>query len=229
MLGLALRTYGRYAVPLTLISIVVFAPACYSALRAPPPNNAATAISALRFAWTLAATGWAYQLVLVGAAAPLVRGVAAGAPLSQPRAVAAALANLIKMALPCLTAIAAIVLGALALVVPAIVVFGLLALTGASRERGIPAPLADSARSAQTHAAAVACVLAAMLAVDLVLALAAWKLGTVPIAGKLAPAQWAAYGQVARVVAIGLAIVSPVFAMLLAAIHVAGSRDCARR
>jgi len=123
------------------------------------------------------------------------------------------------MALPCLAAIAAVLVGGLALVLPALALVVLLSLTGASTERGMPAPLADSVAVVRAHWQPVAAIVAVMLIVDVALALAAWKVFAVPLAKKLKPEQWATYGNVARVVVLGVLATTPVFAALLAAVH----------
>jgi hypothetical protein len=220
VIALALRTLVRYVVPFAIATALVGGPALALAFRAPWPRNLPTANAALLRAWLLAATGWLCVLVLVGAAAPLARSLAGGAPLSQPRAVAAALANLARMLLPCLAAAGAVAIGGLTLVAPALLVLVLLSLTGASTERGMSAPLADSAAAVRAHWRPVAAIVGAMLALHVGIAVAAWKLATVPVAPKLAPAQWATYGNVARIVAIGIVVTAPIFAALLAAARV---------
>ena len=217
MIGLALRTLVRYAVPLAIASAIVVGPVVLVADRAPWPNNLPAANAALVRAWILAATGWMLVFVLVAAAAPLVRSLAAGAPLSQLAALRAAIANMLRMALPCIAAIGAVVVGGLALAVPALLLLALLSLTGASTERGMPAPLVDSVQAVRVQWKVVALIVIAMLVVHAALVVGAWKLATVPFAKKLAPHQWATYGNVARIVAIGLFASTPIFATLLAA------------
>ena len=217
MIGLALRTLVRYVVPLAMISVLVCAPLLAFAFRSPWPNNLPAANLALGRAFAIAGTAWMVTFVLVAAAAPLARSVAAGAPLSQPRALVAAFANTVRMALPCLAAIAAVVVGGLALVLPALALIVLLSLTGASEERGMPAPLVDSVATVRARWRPIAVVVAVMLLVDVALAFAAWKLVAVPFANKLKPHEWATYGNVARVVALGVLVSAPVFATLLAA------------
>jgi hypothetical protein len=217
VIGLALRTLVRYVVPLAMLSVLVCAPLLAIAFRSPWPHNLPAANLALGRAFAIAGTAWMVTLVLVAAAAPLARSVAAGAPLSQPRALVAAFASTVRMALPCLAAIAAVVVGGLALVVPALALLVLLSLTGASESRGMPAPLTDSVAAVRARWRPIAAIIAIMLVVDIALAFAAWKLFTVPFAKKLTPAQWATYGNVARVVALGVLATAPVFATLLAA------------
>jgi hypothetical protein len=220
MIGLALRTLVRYLVPLAIVTAVVIAPLALVAFRAPWPNNLPTANMALGRAFVIGGTAWAFQLLLVAAAAPLVRAVAAGEPLSQPRALVAAFSNLVRMFVPCLAAVCAIAIGGLALVVPALVLLVLLSTTGASTERGIPAPLVASVTAVRAQWRPVALVVLAMLVVDVALAFGAWKFAAVPFAKKLKPAQWATYGNVARIVVFGVAATAPIFATLLAAFRV---------
>lgn len=220
MIALALRTLVRYCIPLALASLVVTAPFFALAYRSPWPRNLPMANAALGRAFAIAAVAWIATLLLVAAAAPLARSLAAGAPLSQPRALVAAFANLVRMALPCLAASATVVIGGLALVVPALALVVLLALTGASEERGMPAPLVDSAATVRARWRPIALIVASMLVVNIALAFAAWKLTAVPFAKKLTPAQWATFGTVARVVALGVLVTAPVFGTLLAAARV---------
>ena len=217
MIALALRTLVRYIVPLALTSVVVTAPFLALAFKSPWPRNLPTANAALGRAFVMAGFAWIATLFLVAAAAPLARSIARAAPLSQPRALVAAFANVVRMALPCLAASAAIVIGGLALVVPALALLVLLSLTGASEERGLPAPLVDSVAAVRARWRPIALVVAIMLVVDVVLVFAAWKLTAVPFANKLKPAEWATFGNVARVVALGVLVTAPLFATLLAA------------
>lgn len=227
MIAVAARTLVRYVVPLAIATLVVMLPAAYLAFRAPWPRDLAGANLALARAFAFAGTGWIATFVLVGVAAPLARSVAAGAPLSQLRAVGAALANGARMALPCLAASAAVLVGGLALVVPAFVLMAMLALTGTSEERGMPAPLVESVAIVRARWKPVAAVVGAMFVVDVALAFVAWKTVAVPFGKKLKPIEWATYGSVARVVVLGIAASAPVFATLLAAIGVTARRPSA--
>ena len=219
MIGLAARTLGRYLVPLAIVSAIVCVPFALLAYASPWPRDLPTANAALARAFAIAGGAWMARFVVVGAAAPLARSLVAGAPLSQPRALGVAAGNALRMALPCLAAIAAVLVGGLALVVPALALVVLLSLTGASTERGMPAPLADSIAVVRARWQPVTAIVAVMLIVDVALALAAWKLFAVPLAKKLRPEQWATYGNVARVVVLGVLATTPVFAALLAAVH----------
>jgi hypothetical protein len=214
---LAARTIVRYVVPLAIVTLVVVAPWAYVAFRSPWPRDLAGANLALARAFAIAGTAWIATFVLVGAAAPLVRSVAMGAPLSQPRAIGAAIGNTVRMVLPCLAASAAVLIGGLALVVPAFVLMAMLALTGASTERGMPAPLVESVAIVRERWKPVALAIGVMFVVDVALAFVAWKTVALPFSKKLKPAEWATYGSVARVVVMGVAVTAPLFATLLAA------------
>lgn len=216
---IALRALVRYVIPLAIATLVVGGPLLYVAFRAPWPRDLASANAALVRAWMIATSGWMLVFVLVAAAAPLVRSLAAGAPLSQARAIHATLANLVRMLMPCIAAIGVVLVGGLALVVPALFLVVALALTGASTEPGMPAPLADSVHAVRAQWRTVALVVGAMFVVDAALVLVTWKTAAVPFAKKLAPAQWATYGNVARITAIGAVATAPVFATLLAAVR----------
>ena len=217
MIALALRTLVRYIVPLALASVLVTAPLLALAFRAPWPRNLPTANAALGRAFVIAGIAWIATFLLVAAAAPLARSLAAGTPLSQPRALVAAIASVFRMALPCLAASAAVAIGGLALVVPALVLMVLLSLTGASEERGLPAPLVDSVAAVRARWQPIALIVAIMIAVNVALVFIAWKVVAVPFAAKLKPAQWATFGNVARVVALGVLATAPLFGTLLAA------------
>jgi hypothetical protein len=219
VIGLALRTIVRYVVPLAAITFVVSAPLFAIAFRAPWPFDLKTANAAMLRASAIALGQFAIVFVLVAAAAPLVRSVAAGTPLSQVRAFVGVFANVLRMLVPCLAAIAAVVVGGLALVVPALVLIVLLSLTGASTERGMPAPLAESVATVRARWKPVTTIVVVMVVVEIVLVVAAWKFAAVPATPKLKPAQWATYGNVARIVALGVAATAPVFATLLAAVR----------
>lgn len=223
MISLGLRTFVRYLVPLALLAVIVCAPLVLVAFSAPWPQNPKTANVAIGRAFAIAALAWIPALVLVGAAAPLARSLAAGAPLSQPRALYEAFANTVRMALPCLAACVAIAVGGLALVVPAFLLMALLALTGASTERGISGPLADSAAHVRAHWKPVVAIVVAMIVVDLALALVAWKVFAVPFDKKLKAVQYAPYGSIARIVALGVLATTPVFASLFAAVRARAS------
>jgi hypothetical protein len=219
IVGLALRTLGRYLLPLALLSAIVLSPIIWTMLRVPLPPHTAGARSLLVLAWVLAGSAFAFQLVLVAAAAPLARSLAAGRPLSQPDALVAGLVQLVRMLLPCALALVAIALGGLALVVPGLVLLVLLSLTGASTACGLPAPLVDSIAVARANLRAVVLAVAAIVVVDLAIALLAQLVLAAPIVKKMKPPQLATYRDLVRTVGIGVTLVSPLAACVLAAIH----------
>ncbi|MBA3396973.1 MAG: hypothetical protein H0T89_30365 [Deltaproteobacteria bacterium] len=217
-LALGARTYVRYVVPLTIAALIVLAPIAYAGLRVRPPANALHAKALLQLAWIIAGTAWTFQLLLVGAAAPLARAIADGAPVSQPRALGLAIGGVIRAFVPCLGAIAAVAIGGLALVLPGVALLVLLSLTAASTARGMPAPLVDSAAIVRDRFWSVAAIVVAMVVFDVLLAVGAWKLLAWPLAKKVKPAQLAGYRDVVQVLAVGLLVASPIFAALLAGV-----------
>src|SRR5688572_28348601 len=102
---LALRTWARYVVPLTLLSAVVHAPLLRYTMALDVPKDAAGAKQLLVVVWIVAATAWIAQLALVAAAAPVARSVAAGAPLSQWKALVHGFGNLVRMVVPVASAV----------------------------------------------------------------------------------------------------------------------------
>jgi hypothetical protein len=217
--ALALRTLWRYPLPLAVASVIVLSPLVWIALRVPAPPNTAGARATLVLAWLVAGTGFTLQLLLVAAAAPLARSLVAGAPLSQPRALAASLVQLLRMLVPCAVALATVAIGGLALVVPGLVLLVLLSLTGASTACGLPGPLVDSIAVVRANLRGVVIAVAAILLLDLAIALAAQLAVAAPLVRKMKPPQLATYRDVVRVVVLGVAIVSPVGACILAAIR----------
>lgn len=207
---IALRTYARYVLPLTLVSTLAFAPLCV--LLGRPGAVTLTGVRTLvKLVWVVAGTAWIVQLTLVGAAAPLV-----GARLSQLRALRVALSGAVRAALPCAAAAAAVLVGGLALVVPGLLLLVLFALTGASDAPGIQAPLEASARIARRAPWRLAAIVAAVLVVDVLVALVVLRL---PHPRPKLPAHLATYRVMLPALFAGLALVTPVFACMLAAFH----------
>lgn len=221
-LALAVRTWLRYLVPLTLFAAVALCGIAAVAYRITPPADLPQARVAIHIGWILAGTACLFQLLLVAAAAPLVAGVARDEPLSQPRAFVAGGRNLGRGVVPWAVAFAAIVTGSVALAVPGVLLLGLLALTGASEHLGepLPAALADSVAVVRSHARTVAIALAIIVAADVAVALVthlallpALPKGRPPLA-LLAPAR-----SFVRMVALVLIAGSPLPACVLAAIY----------
>lgn len=220
VLRCALAAWLRYAVPLSLLSAIALAPVIAIALRTPLPANQAEALGVLVRGWGLLAPAWLGQLVLVGAAAAILR-----ARPSQLRAFTAGLGPLVRAIVPCLAAVAAIATASLALVVPGLVLLVLLSLTAASTARGLPAPLVDSVAVARAHPRAVVLAAIAMLAIDAGIVLAAQRaLVAVPLPRAPSAAQLAMLPVFARAVALALVLASPLPALALAAIHVRAAR-----
>jgi hypothetical protein len=207
----AIRIWLRHLVPLTLLSALALSPLIALALRARAPANAAEAKAVLSLGWTLIALAWLGQLVLVGGAAAMM-----GERRSQLRSLGRGFVQLIRAVVPCLVAAAAVAIGSLALVVPAPVLLVLLSLTGASRERGLPAPLADSVAAVRRQWVAVAIAVAALLALDAAIGVAAHRVFVAPLPAKPTTPQLAATRDFVRAIAVALVVLSPLPACILA-------------
>lgn len=214
VLASAARSWLRFAVPLTLVSAIALLPVIGLALRAPTPVDAAGANALLTLRWELLALAWPCQLVLVGAATAMLHG-----QLSQRRALRAGLGGLGHAIVPCVVATIAIAIAGLALIVPGLVLLVLLALTGASRARGLPGPLVDSIAVVRRHAPAVVLAVAGMLALDLAIGVVAQRAFTGPLPRQASPAQLLAFRHVVRAVALALVAASPLPATVLATIR----------
>jgi hypothetical protein len=224
LVRLAVRAHLRYAIPLTLLAAIVLAPWLVLALGVPVPADSAGARGALRAAWLLGATAWIGQLLLVGAAAPLVRALDAGAPLSQLHALGRGARQLVRAAVPWLAAVAAIAIGGLALAIPGLALLVLFSMTAASTQRGLPGPLVESAELVRRKLRLVAAVIAAMIAVDLGVVLLALELLRPEGPGKLSPDQLAMFRRMVEVVAVAVVAIAPAIATTLAAVHARASR-----
>ncbi len=207
---IGLRTYARYGAPLTLVSVIAFLP-LYLLVRRVGPGSAANVKTVLELAWLVAGSAWIVQLAVVGAAAPLV-----GTRRSQWQALRAAGRGLVRAALPCVAVAGTVLVGGMALVVPALVLLVVLALTGASQAAGMPAPLEESVRVARRAPWRLAAIVAAMLLANVAIALIALR---VPHARPKKPVDFATYRRVLPLIVAGIAVVTPVFACLLASFH----------
>jgi hypothetical protein len=204
LLAAAVQRWLRYAVPLTALSAIALAPVIALALRTVAPTDRAALPGAVARGWMMVALAWLCQLVLVGAAMAVAR-----AEPSQLRAFTGGLARLVRAIVPCLAAAAAIAIGGLALAVPGVVLMALLALTGASDQRGLPAPLVDSIGFGRRHLRAVSIATGAMIALDAAIGLA----GVLAFAhaDRLAMAR-----HLAPAIAAALVVASPLPATVLA-------------
>jgi hypothetical protein len=220
VIRLTLRTWARYLAPLAVLSVVALAPALYLAHAAPLPVDVEHARALCRLGWIIAAVAWIPQLVLVGGAAPAARGIVARAPISQLHALGGGAIQLVRAIVPCLAAAFAIVLGGVALLVPGVILFALLALTGASDARGMPGPLADSVASARGQLIAVATAAFAMLAADLAIPTVLWIVERgMPLSHRSTPDELAVARWFLRATVVGIAAVSALPATALALLH----------
>jgi hypothetical protein len=209
---IALRTLVRHAVPLVLLSLVAFVP-LWLVVRGMKPATAGEVKTVVRLVWILAGTAWMFQLALVGAAAPLV-----GQRLSQLAGARAAVLGFRRAIVPCAAAAIAVLIGGVALVVPGLILLVLFALTGASAEPGLPAPLLDSAAIVRRARLPVVALVAGLLVVDVALAFIALRF-PFAIGKKPNAAQLASYRHLLPNLVVALALVTPPFACALAAIH----------
>lgn len=220
MVSLAVRSWVRYLVPFSLLSVVALSPVLYLTLKVAPPANVDTARAQLRLAWIFGGTAWVFQYWLVAGVAPAVRGLASGAALSQWRALWAGLANLVRAIVPTAIAVAAVVLGGVALVVPGLVLAVLVSLTGASTRLGDEAPAAvrHSVELVRGNLRTIAIVVLAIVALDLAITLGS-QLALVPAFSKKTPAvKLEPIAELVRVVALALVVISPIVATSLAAL-----------
>lgn len=223
VLAPAVGIWLSYLAPLTVLSAVALSPLVAVALRTRVPVDRAGVDATVALGWKLIAVAWFGQLVLVGGAAAIVRHQP-----SQLRALGAGLVQLLRAIAPCIAAAAAIAIGSLALAVPGLVLLVLLSLTGASPERGLPAPLVDSIAVARTRVPVVALAVAGMLALDAAIGIVAHRALVVELPKHPAPAQLAAARDFVRAIALALVIASPLPATVLATIRarpVAGETD----
>jgi hypothetical protein len=214
----AVGCWLRYIGPLTALSAIALCPLLLVALRVRAPHDPPGVKPILALGWTMLATAWLGQLVLVGGASAMTRGHP-----SQLRAFGGGLVQLIRAIVPCLVAAASIAIGCLALVVPGLVLLVLLSLTGASGERGARARLVDSIAVVRQHLGAVALAALGMFAIDVAIGLVAHRLLVAPIPPHPTPAQLTFARTFVRAIAIALVVASPLPATLLATIRARAS------
>lgn len=209
-----LRTYARYAVPLTLLAVIAFSPVLLLALRVGVPPNAAVARETLRGTGVLAGLGLLPLLVLVGgAAAALDAQEARGRQLAMLRA---GFARMVRAVVPCGAAMLAIGVGALALAVPGVLLLGLLSLAGASTARGVGPALAESVAAVRARPGHIALVLGCTLVVASALLLALQLALPLPLPKQPLPAQLAAFRTYVRIAIGALTLLAPLPALALA-------------
>ena len=222
IVSLALRSWLRYVVPLTVLAVIPFIPVWFFAMRVTTPVDAAAAKSTVLVGYGLVAIAWVCQLVVVGAVAPAVRAVAAGETPPQLAILARGVHGIVGAIVPSIVVAAAVFAGSLALVVPGLVVLGLLAPTGASREIGkpLPRPLVDAlavTRKAMPMAIAIG---VALLVIDAAIPIVLHRLMVVPVQPKNPPHDALEHVRLfVRATAGALAIVSPLIAAHVAAVY----------
>ena len=96
MLSLALRTWLRYFAPLTLLAAVTALPVIAITAKLMPTLDLPHARWRFAIGGVLVFAAWIAQMWLVAAAAPAVRSLARGTPLTQGRALADGAANLAR-------------------------------------------------------------------------------------------------------------------------------------
>ena len=219
MIAAALRTWVRYLVPFTALSALVFAPLLWFVARLPVPVDATHARTVFSLSWVIAGGAWFAQFTLVAAVAPAARAMANGEPLSQLRAFARGATNLLVMALPCAVAVIAIVIGGFALVVPGLALVVLLALTGASTEPGLPAPLLDSVAVSRANLRVVVIAVVAIVGADQAVSAIAYFALAQPLPAKPTFEQLAVARRAVRLISLALVAASPLAATVLATIR----------
>jgi hypothetical protein len=212
-LSLGLRTYVRYAVPLTLLSLLAFSPLLLLVARVQSPATAAQARDLLRSLWELGALAVVWILVLAGAAAPLVRS-----SLGQLGAVRAGLRGLVGALLPVFGSLLAVAVGLAALVVPGLILLPLIAYAGACTAPGIAARMSASVAVARAHLPAAVGVIAVVVGMITIGIVVLYLRLPLPLPKKPSLPDLAAFRATLRTAAIGCAFVAPLLASLLAAI-----------
>lgn len=221
MITLALRSWLRYVVPLTVLGVIACAPLLYIAWTAKAPEAFAQARTQVKLAWVLAGVAPLFVLLLVAGVAPAVRALASGAPLSQLGALIAGLRGLARGFLPWLVAVAAIVLGGVALVVPGVLLAVLVSLFGASDQlRTSPqAAIADSLDIVRPQLWRIAAIVAAIVIVSFTITIAVQLMYVPLITKKTAVAKLAPIQMNLRIVTTAVVAVTPLAASFLAAAY----------
>ncbi len=218
VVALAFRTYARYVVPLTLLSLVLFAPLLAYGLLSKTPSELGPAWRMVMIGWGAAATAWIAQYMLVGAAAPLARSIAGGTPLGQLAALRVAIGGLVRAVLPTLMVVASIAMGSMALVLPGLVLGVLLSLTGASTRSGLAEPMLDSVARVRAKLKIAIAAVVAILVVDLAIITLPFAILLGPLSPRPTPEELAAAQLILQITAIGIPLVTPLAACVLAAV-----------
>ncbi len=221
ILALAFRTYARYVVPLTLLAVVLFAPLLGYGLLSKTPGELGPAWRMVMVAWGAVATAWIAQYMLVGAAAPLARSIADARPLPQLAALRVAVGGLARAVLPTLMVVAAIAMGSIALVLPGLVLGVLLSLTGASTRNGLAEPMLDSVARVRANLKLAIAAVVGILVVDFAIITVPFVILLGPLSPRPTPEELSTAQLLLQIVTIGLPLVTPVAACVLAAVATA--------
>ena len=214
------RTYLRYAIPLTLLSALAFAPLLYLAWKVRIPPDVAHAKGVVRTTWLLAGMSIVPLLVLVGGVTPAVRSIVHRTPASQLSALRLGIAGLVRAAVPCLLAIVAILIGSLALLIPGLVLLVLLSLSGATAdgEGDLRTRLTAGVSAARASPAAVTAILVVSIGIMIGAVYFLQRGLPIPLPKQPPPQLLATFQLFARYAIIGIAIAAPLPAIALAAI-----------
>lgn len=218
VVALAFRTYARYVAPLTLLSLVLFAPLLAYGLLSNTPGALGPAWRMVMIAWGAAATAWIAQYMLVGAAAPLARSIAEAKPLGQLAALRVALGGFVRAVLPTLMVVAAIAMGSIALVLPGLVLGVLLSLTGASTRSGLAEPMLDSVARVRSNLKVAIVSVVVILVVDFAIITLPFTILLGPLSPRPTPEELSAAQLILQITAIGIPLVTPLAACVLAAV-----------
>jgi hypothetical protein len=221
LLTLTLRTWVRYLVPLTLLSALAFCAFAYVAFRTHGALDIVEAQAQLRLGWILVGFAWIAQLALVAGVTPAVQVIAIAIAPSQFVVLRAGCARLVRAILPTLVATIVIAIGGLALVIPGLVLFAMLAMTGASErlDEPLPAPLTDSIAAARNNLIRIAVLAGALLALDFAIGGIAQLAIVHALKKPTTTAALVATHKFVRVIAISLIVMSPLPACALAAAY----------
>ena len=214
------KTYLRYLVVVTVLAAIVFAPLLYLGLEIPVPADLDHARGVVRTAWLLVGLSVAPVLVLVGGVTPAVRSIVDGKPLSQLRALTAGLRGLVRAAVPCAVVVLATLIGSLALALPGLAALALLALAGATADTDgdLAARLSAAARAAKPRLLGVIAILVATAAAFVGGTFALQHRLPIPLPKVPTPEHFATFRLFARYAIAGVALISPLPAIALAAI-----------
>lgn len=217
------RTWLRFVAPIAVLTAIVWAPIGHIAFHVMTPANAAQSRVVLRVGWLVAGSATIALLVLVGAVAPVVRAIARGEQRSQVAMLRAGLAALVRAIVPATIVMFAVAIGALALAVPGVLLYVLLVLAPASDAEGVRARIADSVAVVRREWRVVALVLGVAFAAIAATVLAQQLALPMPLPKKPTAAQLIAFPALVRTASLACAIVLPLAAVTLAAVHARAS------